>query len=331
MKKALIAASVMTTVALGSTAALVAANAADQSVKPAVVSPAVADYTVAENESLLLHYVKKSIYDANGNLLGYEETWGDPLTYNQRIDAHFEGGDMSFYSLYNGTTSAKVARDEKGIVINGTVVTVAPEDSAASGPLYELMEKQYQSEEWTEAGTVTVDGKKLKKVIQTNFSNEGTSPSNMYKVKFTETVYLDAQTGLPVKAETHEVKDGKMVLYSTFAYEYDRKDRDQKLFDISSMDLEDYTSEEVKAKYPNLPIGGKLPNPLADLVSKGTITEAQQDAIDKALSQNKQKSIANGADEQKSNEESLRAALVGIVADGTITQEQADIVVNLFK
>lgn len=331
MKKALIAASVMTTVVLGSTAALVAAGAADQPVKPAVVSPVVADHIVAENDSLLLHYVKKSIYDANGDFLGYEETWGDPLTYNQRTDAHFKGGDMSFFSLYNGTTSAKVALDEKGNVIDGTVVTVAPEDSAPSGPLYELMKKQYQSKEWTDAGTVTVDGKKLKKVIMSYESNEGTSPSNMYKVKSTETVYLDAQTGLPVKAETHEEKDGKMVLYSTFVYEYDRKDRDRKLFDISSMDLEDYTSEEVKAKYPNLPIGGKLPNPMADLVSEGKITETQREAIDKALSQAKKTSSKNGFDKKESSEEYLRAALAGILVDGTITQEQADIIVNLFK
>ncbi|MDP4097209.1 hypothetical protein OIN60_10550 [Paenibacillus sp. P96] len=329
MKKALIAASVMTTVALGSTAALVAANAADQAVKPAVVSPVVANHTVAENDSLLLHYVKKSIYAANGDLLGYEETWGDPLTYNQRTDAHFAGEEMSFYSLHNGTTSAKVAWDAQGNVEDGIVVTVAPEDSAPSGPLYELMEKQYQTEEWKNADTVTVDGKKLKKVILTYESNEGTSPSNMYKVKSTETAYLDAQTGLPVKSEIHEEKDGKMVLYSSFVYEYDRKDRDHALFDISGLDLEDYTSEEVKANYPYLPIGGKVPNPLGDLVSEGEITEAQQDAIYIALSQAKQKSIENGLD--KSNEAYLKAALAGIVVDGTITQEQADIIVNIFK
>ncbi len=327
MIKTIIAASVMTTVALAPTNTLVTGNSADQSIKPAVFSAVAADSAESENNSLLLQYVKKSGYDANGNSLGYEETWGDPLTYNQRTDAHFEGGGMSFYALYNGTTSAKVVKDEKGNVTDGIVVTAAPEDSAPSGPLYELMAKEYQKSEWENAGTVTEDGKKLKKVMIDRISHEGTSADNMKKVKVRETVYLEAATGLPVKSEVHEEKNGAMVLRNTFTYEYDRKDRDQELFDISDMNLKDYTSEEVKTNNPHLPIGGKLPNPMADLVSEGTITEAQLTAIDTALGQAKQ----NGFDENKSDEERLKEALAGIVADGTITQEKADIVVNLFK
>lgn len=327
MIKTLIAASVMTTVALAPTTALVAAKSTDQSIKPAVVSPVAADSAASEKNSLLLQYLKKSGYDANGDSLGYEETWGDPLTYNQRTDAHFEGGSMSFYSLYNGTTSAKVVKDEKGNITDGSMVTEAPEDSAPSGPIYELMAKEYQKPEWKNAGTVTEDGKKLKKVTIDRISHEGTSAENMKKVKVRETVYLDAATGLPVKSEVHEEKSGAMVLRNTFTYEYDQKDRDQELFDISDMNLKDYTSEEVKTNNPHLPIGGKLPNPMADLVSEGAITVAQRTAIETALGQAKQ----NGFDKNKSGEERLKEALAGIVADGTITQEQANIVVNLFK
>ncbi|ANY72887.1 hypothetical protein BBD41_09960 [Paenibacillus ihbetae] len=332
MKKVLIAASLMTTVALSATAALVAANSANPLVQPVVVNPQAADSAaVSDNDSLLLQYVKTSIYDAKGNLINAEETWGDPLTYNQRTDSHFKGGAMSFYSLFNGTTSAKVTRDAGGNVTGGTVVTVAPEDGVPSGPLYELMAKEYQGPEWKNAGMVVQDGKELIKVTTDYFSHEGTSAENMKKVPVKETAYLDPATGLPVKSEILEEKNGRMVLVYSYTYEYDRKDREQALFDISSMDLEDYTDEEVKAKYPNLPIGGELPNPMADLVSEGKITEAQRAAIDKALSQAKQNGIANGVDKKVSSEEYLRAALAGIVADGTITQQQADIIVNLFK
>jgi len=332
MKKVLIAASVMTTVALSATAALVAANSANPLVQPVVVNPEAShSAAVSDNDSLLLQYVKTSIYDAKGNLVNAEETWGDPLTYNQRTDSHFKGGAMSFYSLFNGTTSAKVTRDAVGNVTGGTVVTVAPEDSVPSGPLYELMAKEYQGPEWKNAGIAVQDGKELIKVTTDYFSHEGTSAENMKKVPVKETAYLDPATGLPVKSEIHEEKNGKMVLVYSYTYEYDRKDREQALFDISSMDLEDYTAEEVKTKYPSLPIGGELPNPMAVLVSEGEITEAQRGAIDKALSQAKQNGIANGVDKKVRSEEYLRAALAGIVADGTITQQQADIIVNLFK
>ncbi|MFB5762464.1 hypothetical protein [Paenibacillus medicaginis] len=90
MKKALIAASVMTTGALASTAILVSANAADRSVQPAVVTLVVADSAaVSENNSLLLQYVKETTHDEQDNQSNVQESWGDPLTYNQRTDIHF--------------------------------------------------------------------------------------------------------------------------------------------------------------------------------------------------------------------------------------------------
>ncbi len=71
---------------------------------------------------------------------------------------------------------------------------------------------------WTDKGTVTSDGKTLKKILCGN-EQEGN----------TTCVYIDEVTGFPAKEESYE--KGKLI--STMTYEFKYADRDEKLFDAS--------------------------------------------------------------------------------------------------
>lgn len=71
---------------------------------------------------------------------------------------------------------------------------------------------------WTDKGTVTSDGKTLKKILCGN-EQEGN----------TTCVYIDEATGFPAKEESYE--KGKLI--STMTYEFKYADRDEKLFDAS--------------------------------------------------------------------------------------------------
>ncbi len=71
---------------------------------------------------------------------------------------------------------------------------------------------------WTDKGTVTSDGKTLKKILCGN-EQEGN----------TTCVYIDEATGFPAKEESYE--KGKLI--STMTYEFKYAERDEKLFDAS--------------------------------------------------------------------------------------------------
>ena len=83
--------------------------------------------------------------------------------------------------------------------------------------------------------------------------------------------------------------------------------------------------DQGRGQHPGRDMGGMRGGPLADLVAKGTITQAQADAVKAALQKSHD---ADEATKRADHEAAEQAVLDALVKDGTISRAQADTVAN---
>ena len=157
------------------------------------------------------------------------ETWIDPVTLENRTNYIVTSAsgkiekNFTYYTNDGAKHHINIFRDENGKAVDGQEFYYSQEKADTdAGDLrkYDTFagcKAMYEDAAfWTDKGTVTSDGKILKKILCGN-EQEGN----------TTCVYIDEATGFPVKEESYG--NGKLI--STMTYEFKYADRDEKLFD----------------------------------------------------------------------------------------------------
>jgi hypothetical protein len=224
------------TIIMNATATPTAANT--QTANTAVVSTAVqAD----------IYFAKKTSYNFDGSIALVEETWADPETHDKRLDyiEPIKGTNTlqrtgGAYVLENGAKYIKVTADAQGN-LTGSIFDGSP---LQFSNMLVCEKQEYINENkegtrragWNEEGTIkAADGTELIKLSRTDIS---TMPGDTGK-SYIENVYLDKDSGLPVKGDLSVEKDGVTSLVNTYVYTFDNVRNDGSLFDISGMNLKD--------------------------------------------------------------------------------------------
>lgn len=260
MKKILISALVVAALASALIYACVVTdrNAADaQAANTAMVSTAfaaaykTAAITQTTNTVVLptavptdIFHAKKTSYNPDGSIAFVEETWTDLKTHDKRIDLIEPAkGTNSLqriggaYVLENGAKYMKVTTDAQGN-LTGNFFDGSP--LQFSNML--VCEKQEYINEykegtrragWTDEGTVkAADGTELKKLSRTDNS---TMPSDEEQSTTIENIYLDKDSGLPVKGDISVEKNGSTSLQYTYEYVFDNVSNDGNLFNTNGI------------------------------------------------------------------------------------------------
>ncbi|MEA4933013.1 MAG: hypothetical protein VB071_05415 [Lawsonibacter sp.] len=237
MKKILISIMIIATLAATSISAFAATDKTAAHAQTA--NTAAASSAVQED----VYSGKKTLYNPDGSIASVIETWDDSKTHDKRVDflEPIKGTDTlqrtgGAYVLENGAKYIKVTADAQG-KLTGSVFNGSP--SQFSNMM--VCEKQAYVNEykegtrragWKDKGTVkAADGTKLKKLSRTDNS---TTPGE----KTIENVYLDKNSGLPVKGDISMKKNGVTSLVYTYVYTFDNVSNDGSLFDTSGITLE---------------------------------------------------------------------------------------------
>lgn len=268
MKKILISAIVVAALAttLIYVFAAVDKTAADtQAANTAVVSTAfaTADKTVANTQTANIavvstavqadiYFAKKTLFNPDGSIALVEETWADPETNDMRLDQiePIKGTNTlqrtgGAYVLENGSKYIKITTDAQGNLMG---------DFFDGSPLQFsnmlVCEKQEYINEykegtrragWNDEGTVkAADGTELKKLSRTDNS---TMPSDKVQSMTIENVYLDKDSGLPVKGDISVEKNGVTSLLYTYVYVFDNVSNDGNLFNTNGINLKDFSEK----------------------------------------------------------------------------------------
>ncbi|MFM1652140.1 hypothetical protein ACI7RC_08565 [Brevibacillus sp. B_LB10_24] len=239
MKKVLIPATIIATMAISSATAFAAANMTGGESVP-IASAAAVSMTVQDDSKGTIEYAKKTLFNPDGSIAAVDETWADPVTHNKRIDYKepVKGTDTlqrigGCYLLDNGKRYIKIGIDTDSHLIGSEFTLKNPENIGLVAEKQDFI-KEYREETrragWKDEGNVqTADGKKLKKLTRTD-------KSEAFNAAYTESVLLD-ESGLPVKGEIYQEKDGKTDLLYTYIYEYKNVSDDGSLFDTNGIDL----------------------------------------------------------------------------------------------
>lgn len=195
-----------------------------------------------------VEYSKETVFNAKGVICATKETWVDSVTHDRRKDFNDGTSLSSIYYLENGTKLENVGKSDRSNYLDGFNGTTATFSEASDyfktydngfyqKDLFSAIKYNYEKAAWTDEGVVkAADGKELKKISRTYETQEG---------NFTDYVYLDQDTGLPVKSETFSKKNMDVIQYlSTF--EYKTVTNDGNLFDTKEMKLKNETVTNFK-------------------------------------------------------------------------------------
>ena len=187
--------------------------------------------TVSEDKAkeAKLEYTKTSfVFQDSGETI-VTETWMDPVTLENRTNYIVTSAagkiekNFTYYTNDGAKHHINIFRDENGKAVGGQEFYYSQEKADTNAEdlkkydIFAGRKAMYEDAAfWTDKGTVTSDGKILKKILCGN-EQEGN----------TTCVYIDEATGFPVKEESYE--KGKLI--STMTYEFKYADRDGKLFD----------------------------------------------------------------------------------------------------
>ncbi len=246
MKKTLLITTLAAALAVNSMIAFAATNTSNiQTTNLANASAPVNNATQGDIE-----YSKETISNANGDICSTKETWVDSTTHDRRFD--LRSGTSLFESLYstdNGTQVSKVLKDANGNTTSGSTVTLPAEKVADyyktydngyfTKDLFTALKDNYTQTDWKDEGIAyTADGKTLKKISKTEESAEGNTSANITNVNTINYIYLDENSGLPIKSESYAQKNGTMSLEYSSTFEYKTVNNDGYIFNTSGMNLQ---------------------------------------------------------------------------------------------
>lgn len=201
---------------------------------------------VKNNSQSNIEYAKKTLYNADGNIASVIETWSNPATHDERSDfSELDNGSGSLtrfgggaYVLNNGTQYIKYDKDSQG-KLSGTSMEMSSSNSASiivTG--YQEYINEYKEGTrragWNNEGSVkTADGRELNKITR---SDKSAMPGEEGKT-YIENVYLDKNSGLPVKGDISVEQNGTITLLYTYIYEFKNVSDDGSLFDTKGINL----------------------------------------------------------------------------------------------
>lgn len=255
MRKILITTAILASLVITSTAAFAAANTAGNAAQSAN-KPNVSTAVKGNNEGTV-EYLKQTMLNSDGSTSLVSETWVNTITQERREDFRCKDVDgtdtfTSHYLKENGTKWIDISRDAQGNAVSGTYVTVTEEGVKAYNDFsarysFSAVKARYTGPEWKDEGTVqSADGKTIKKLSQRITRKVGPklNSANPDKViNSIQYVYIDVDTGLPVKSEFYTEQDSTMKLQSSQIFEYKYVSDDENLFETGEVDLKELKFE----------------------------------------------------------------------------------------
>lgn len=227
MKKALIAASVISLVAESASAALLA-DPADAAASRAPTVTAKATRTGVEAASV--EYMKRTVFSPDGKVMNAQEEWQDTKASRSKSMFLTPAKDdpnkmVTAVTIVNGKQSVSFTMDSNGHILGGD--RHAYPQAMKPTSIFAAEKERYTRKEWKNKGKVTENGVSYTKVTRT-YTSVGT--------KFTENVLLN-HSGLPVKETIYTIKGGKSKLLFKVGYEYDKLKADNGLFNLDGVKL----------------------------------------------------------------------------------------------
>ncbi|MBD0384678.1 hypothetical protein [Paenibacillus sedimenti] len=227
MNKTLIAATVMSVVAVSTSAAILVgtADAAVSKVSTASAQPASTGVEAASVE-----YMKRTVLSPDGKIVNVQEDWQDTKASRYKGVLTTPSGDdpdnlITTVEIMNGKQGVSYRKDSDGKIIEGAKHT----HPQASKPIsiFAIEKERYTRQEWKNQEKVTENGVTYTKLTKT-YTSVGT--------KYKENIFLN-QSGLPVKGTIFTIKGGKSTLLFKVNYQYDKLKADNALFDVDSVKL----------------------------------------------------------------------------------------------
>ncbi|MFB5761537.1 hypothetical protein [Paenibacillus medicaginis] len=220
MKKAMIAVSLLSVVAVATSAAFLTGSAEAASKSTAAVQSGGTGIEAASVE-----HMKRTVFSPDGKLVSIFEEWQDTVSPRYKGAATSAEDGTASMVIQNGKEFVKYFIDANGNVVDGMKQSF-PQASEPSS-FFAAEKERYTREEWKNKGKVTENGVTYTKVTRT-YTSVGT--------KFTETLLLN-NSGLPVKESIYTIENGKPELQFNASYEYDKLKADKSLFDVDRVKL----------------------------------------------------------------------------------------------
>lgn len=227
MKKTLIAATLMSVVAVSTSAAFLVGTA-DATISK--VSTASAQPAITGVEAPSVEYMKRTTFNPDGKIVKVEEEWADTKAsrYKELFTTPSQDDPnrmITSVSIMNGKQEVIYTMDSDGKIIEGAKHT-HPQASKPTS-IFAIEKERYTRKEWKNQGKVTENGVTYTKLTKT-YTSVGT--------KFTENIFLN-QSGLPVKGTVFAIKSGKSTLQFKENYQYNKMKADNVLFNVDSVKL----------------------------------------------------------------------------------------------
>ncbi|SFD74842.1 hypothetical protein SAMN05216378_1250 [Paenibacillus catalpae] len=173
------------------------------------------------------------------------EHWYNPQTKDFRTDIMDYSSDhkllryQSTYYLNGFNDMVVIQRDQNGNPVSGKILKRADDPSAfekldQKNLAFSGVKDNYKASYWTSVGTEqTSDGKTLNKVMNSYQSNiNDNTQANMQYI-----VYLDQESGFPVKEELYEDSTGTFKLFSSDTNEYQYVSDNGSIFNTGGVTL----------------------------------------------------------------------------------------------
>ncbi len=255
MRKILLTTAILASLVITSSAAFASVNTADYAAQSA--NRSTVPTAVKNNNEGTIEYVKQTMLNSDGSISLVSEIWVNTITQERREDFRCKDVDgtdafTSHYLKENGTKWIDISRDAQGNAVNGTYVTVTEEGVKAYNDFtarysFSAVKARYTGPEWKDEGIVqSADGKTLKKLSQRITRKAGpklNSANPDKEINSIQYVYIDVDTGFPVKSEFYTEQDGTMKLQSSQIFEYKYVSNDGSLFETGEVDLKELNFE----------------------------------------------------------------------------------------
>lgn len=214
MKKSLITAATVLALA----ASMSTAVAATQSPQTKVNNPGI-------------EHVTKTVMGPDGSVVSVTQSWENPVNHDEKIVVQDGNTHELWFRLNEGRQILKLFTNAAGQVINGVDVTLPQGLSPQTPDLFATEKARFQGAGWTNEGTLQSDGTTLQKWTKVY------APAPPANANYSETVYLNPQTGLPVKGTIYKLETGQLQLLYTESYQEQTVANSASLFSTRGLNL----------------------------------------------------------------------------------------------